>query len=82
MFYFYGDGLIPENEKNLHTWYTVTHCFLSVLLFCTTKLQFRVRVYIWLKCKSGIVSFGPSKSEFKIPNQRLSFLGLSVVLEK
>ena len=44
LFYLCGNVLIPEDEKNFRAWYTVTHCFFSVLLFFITKLQFRVRV--------------------------------------
>ena len=39
-----GNVLIPEDEKNFRAWYTVMHCFLSLLLFFTIKLGFIVRV--------------------------------------
>ena len=58
--------LIPEDEKNLHTWYTVMHCFLSVLLFLQQNyISGLVSAYVWFKCRAGIVPFGSSKTEFE-----------------
>ena len=41
-FYFCGSVLIPKDEKNFHTWYTVTH-FLSVF-FCFLQQNYS----LWL----------------------------------
>ena len=57
--------LIPADEKNFRSWYTERHCFFSILMFFTTRLQFKVRAQVWFKCRSSIVPFGHSKIEFK-----------------
>ena len=44
LFYLSGNVLIPEDEKKLRDWFTVTYYFCSILLFFTAKLRFVVGV--------------------------------------
>ena len=42
LFYLCGNVLIPKDEKNFHTWYTLTHFFSG--LFCFLQQNYGLRL--------------------------------------